>query len=305
MKETKDRFLKIKKNYLNFLKKQEVSSEPFHDKIGQLKNFYIPICDFIYKNRNQNKTTTIIGLSGGQGAGKTTISSILKLIIKKKFNLNVVTFSIDDFYKTQDQRKKMAKNIHELFLTRGVPGTHDTKLLNKLFINIKKKKFKNLFIPKFDKSKDDRTIKKKWMKLNKKPDIVIFEGWCVGAKPQNIKKLTKPINVLEKKYDKKLIWRKKVNNELKNMYKVIFKLINKLIFLQVPSLKYVYKWRLLQEKKMSLNSNKVKTMSNVQIKNFIMYYERITLQMIKDLSNSSDITVRLDKKHRLSSIKFN
>ncbi len=95
-------------------------------------------------------------------------------------------------------------------------------------------------------------------------------------------------------------WRSKVNYELNNEYKKIFNKINRLIFLKVPNFECVYKWRLLQEKKMSLNSNKVKTMSNVQIKNFIMYYERITLQKIKDLRNSSDITERLDKKHRLN-----
>ena len=39
-------------------------------------------------------------------------------------------------------------------------------------------------IPKFDKSNDDRCPKNKWLKVNKKPNIVIFEGWCVGVTPQ-------------------------------------------------------------------------------------------------------------------------
>ena len=80
--------------------------------------------------------------------------------------------------------------------------------------------------------------------------------------------------------------------------------INKLIFLQVPSFKHVYKWRLLQEKKLNLASRGRKIMTNLQIKNFIMHYERTTLQMIKDLSSTSDVLVKIDKKHRLSSIKF-
>ena len=126
----------------------------------------------------------------------------------------------------------------------------------------------------------------------------------MGAKPQSAKKLRNPINSLEKKHDKRLIWRKKVNNELKYMYKMIFKSINKLIFLQVPSFKHVYKWRLLQEKKLNLASRGRKIMTNLQIKNFIMHYERTTLQMIKDLSSTSDVLVKIDKKHRLSSIKF-
>ena len=37
-------FNQIKKKYLKFLKSQEVTSEPFRDKLGQLKNFYLPIC---------------------------------------------------------------------------------------------------------------------------------------------------------------------------------------------------------------------------------------------------------------------
>ena len=34
------KYQKIKKNYLKFLKSQEVLSEPFRDKIKQLNNFY-------------------------------------------------------------------------------------------------------------------------------------------------------------------------------------------------------------------------------------------------------------------------
>ena len=87
--------------------------------------------------------------------------------------------------------------------------------------------------------------------------------------------------------------------------KKLFKKINKMIFLQVPSFKYVYKWRLLQEKKLKNNSKRKTNMSSLQIKNFIMHYERITIQMIKDFKKKTAIIVKLDKKHRLSSIKLN
>ena len=72
--------------------------------------------------------------------------------------------------------------------------------------------------------------KKKMAKNKKKPDIVIFEGWCVGATPQKNKDLIRPINILEKEKDKKKIWRSWVNKELKTKYKKIFKLIDKNIF---------------------------------------------------------------------------
>ena len=298
-------FQQIKKRYLRFLKSQEVTSEPFRDKQGQLRNFYLPICENINSNYVKSKKTKIIGLSGGQGTGKSTISQILKIILKEGFNLETVIFSIDDFYKTRKERKIMAKKISPLFLTRGVPGTHDAKMLFNCIKNLKKNRFKKMTVPKFDKSKDDRSPKSKWLAVKKKPNIVIFEGWCVGVTSQKEKDLVIPINKLEKQKDKKRIWRQTVNKELKNKYKKIFNLIDKLIFLKVPSFKYVYKWRLLQEKKLRAKSRGNKTMSNEQVKNFIMYYERLTKNMLKILPKKANTVISIDESHRLKSIKFN
>ena len=141
----------------------------------------------------------------------------------------------------------------------------------------------------------------KWIST-KKPDIIIFEGWCVGAKPQKTKELKKPINVLEKVEDTKLTWRRKVNNELKTNYKKIYNLIDKKIYLKVPNFKYVLKWRLLQEKKLGLKS-KNKIMNNKQITRFIMFYERVTKNMLNNFQDN-DFVIILDKKHKIKSIKF-
>jgi D-glycerate 3-kinase len=295
----------LEKKYLSFLSSQEVRSEPFYNKLGQLKNFYLPICKKIYQDYEKNKKIKIIGLTGGQGAGKSTITQIIKLILSHKYNLKVTYFSIDDFYKTLRERAYLSNNISKLFRTRGVPGTHDTKLLKKTFSNLMKKNFKPVLIPTFDKSSDDRTSKQKWKKINHQPNIIIFEGWCVGANSQTNKELIKPINTLEKNEDSKLIWRNKVNKELKNEYRKIFDKIDKLIFLKVPNFKCVYKWRLLQEKKLHVTSKGKKIMSAIQISEFIMHYQRITMQMLKDLTGKADVVLYLDKKHRLNKIRFN
>ena len=304
MKSLNLNYKKIENLYLKFLKTQEVLSEPFRDKVGQLKKFYIPISKKIYESFLKNKKTKIIGLTGGQGSGKSTISNILKLILRKKYNLNTVIFSIDDFYKTHEERKKMSNIISPLFLTRGVPGTHDTRLLFNCLVNLKKLKFKKMLIPKFDKSIDDRSPKKNWQIIHKKPDVVIFEGWCVGVSPQKNKDLLLPINSLEKYKDSKRIWRNTVNNELKGKYKKIFKFLDIIIFLKVPSFKYVYKWRQLQEKKLIATSKGKKTMNEKQIKNFVMFYERLTKHMLRNFSKKADYTIKIDKKHRLRSIKL-
>jgi len=295
----------VEKKYLRFLSTQEIRGKPFHDKIGQLNKFYLPVCEKIYKDYKKNKKIKIIGLAGGQGAGKSTISQVLKLILEIKYNLTVVCFSIDDFYKTSSERISLGRKVNKLFKIRGVPGTHDTNLIKKIFINLTNFFFKSVFVPRFDKSKDDRFPKKYWQKIKQQPNIIIFEGWCVGARPQKNKDLLKPINILEKKKDQDLKWRLRVNTELKNAYKKIFSKINMLIFLKVPSFDCVYEWRLLQEKKLQLSSRGKKIMSPSQVREFIMYYERITMQMIKDLSNKAHAVLYLDKQHRFNKIRFN
>ena len=199
----------------------------------------------------------------------------------------------------------MYKNLRKLFLKRGVPGNHDTTLLLNCLKKLKKKSFRKVLIPKFNKSTDNRSKKKEWMTVLRKPDVIIFEGWCIGAKAQKKTSLIKPVNELERKEDKNLVWRKRVNHELKNKYKKIFSLIDILIFLKVPSFDHVYKWRLLQEKKLKKNSRGKKVMNNNQVKKFIMFYERITLNMFKTLDSMSKVLINIDTKHRLSSIKFN
>ena len=102
-----------KSDYLKYLKKQEVTGKPIVDKLGKLNKFYLPLSEWIYSIYNKDRKTKLIGLSGGQGAGKSTITGILKLILKKKYGLNVCVFSIDDFYKTKIDRIKMSKTLHD------------------------------------------------------------------------------------------------------------------------------------------------------------------------------------------------
>ena len=300
-------FSKAKEKYLKFIKSQEVAGEPFKDKLGQLNNYYIPISEMIYKNYSKNKRTRIIGLSGGQGTGKSTISNILKIILKEKFNLDTVIFSIDDFYKTLRDRKKMSKTISKLFLTRGVPGTHDTKILFNCLTKLKKKSFSKILIPKFDKSIDDRCKKNKWTKVLKKPDVVIFEGWCVGARAEKNSTLKKAINSLEKKDDLKLIWRRFVNKELKSKYKKLYNQLNCLLFLKANNFSLLQKWRLKQEKKLWLKNKKSsnnKIMSKKDVIKFMQTYQRITQNMFRYAPKYASIIFNLNSNHQIKSVTY-
>jgi len=305
MKEIESCFLKIKKDYLRLLGKEKISNKSKKEKIVSLKRNYIPISFWIEEKYKEKGKTLFLGLSGGQGSGKTTIVGIMKIILEKFFKRKVYTISIDDFYKTLKKRNQMSRTIHPLFKTRGVPGTHDIKLIKKLFNFIKRRKFKKFKLPKFDKSIDDRAKREYWTSVKKRPEIIILEGWCVGAKPQSNFLIKNPINALEKNEDKNLTWRNYVNNKLKNEYQKIFAMIDHFIFLKVPNFNMVLKWRFLQERKLKKKSylNK-KIMSHTQIKRFIMFYERITLQMIKDLDKCASMVILLKKNHQIKKVLF-
>ena len=172
-------------------------------------------------------------------------------------------------------------------------------------IYLKKKKFGKFKLPKFDKSIDDRLNKKYWFNIKEKPEIVIFEGWCVGAKPQLDSLLKKPINILEKYEDKDLTWRKYVNLKLKREYKKLFARIDYFIFMKIPNFNMVFKWRLLQERKLKKGSHTTKKiMLYDKIKCFVMFYQRVTLQMFKDMPKIASVVLTLNHKHQINKIWF-
>ena len=300
-------FSKVKTASFKYISSQETVKEKFKKKNLMIRSFLIPICFWISK-KAKKKNPLIVGLAGGQGSGKTTISSILSLILKKYFKLKVFKISIDDFYKTKKQREILSKNKHSLLLTRGVPGTHDIKIMLDFFRKIKTKNFKSLKLPKFNKANDDRYKKKHWYKLKSRPDVVIFEGWCVGAKPQSLRLLKKPINAIEKAYDKSLKWRRFVNLQLKTNYKKLYSQLDSLLYLKVKNFNLLKKWRIKQEEKLWLKAKSrknLKIMNKKEVINFMQTYQRITEQMFKDAPKYSSIIMNLNKNHQIHKIKFN
>ena len=299
-------FKEVEKPCYSFFKKNETKKAKFKNKKKMILKYLIPLSFWINEKSNKNSNTYFLGLSGGQGTGKTTITALLEIILNKYFKKKVCAFSIDDFYKTKKEREKLSKNKHPLLKTRGVPGTHDINLIFDFLNEVKLKKKNNFLLPKFDKSIDDRAKKSMWKKINYIPDIVILDGWCIGAKAQSNKLLTKAINILEKKEDPKNVWRKYVNKQLKTKYKVLFNKMNDIIYLNASNFSLMKKWRIKQENKIRIKNVKKnsKVMTNKDILRFMMFYQRITQQMFKDMLKVSSAILKLDSHHQIKNIKL-
>ena len=305
MKFYNDCYRVVRKKCFKFIKSQETSKEKFKNKEKMIRDYLIPVSFWI--SEKCKSKPYYIGLAGGQGTGKTTISSILKIILINYFKLNVFKISIDDFYKTRKDRINLSKRIHPMLLIRGVPGTHDIKMMLEFFKNSKKKKFKKMKLPLFDKSIDDRLPKKKWYEIKKKPDIIILEGWCVGAKAQTNQEIKKSMNSMEKTMDKQLKWRKFVNYNLQTSYKKLFKQLDTLLYLKASNFNQLRKWRLKQEKKLKIqtkNKKNLKIMDKKDVISFMQTYQRITENMFKNVPKYASIVMNLNSSHQIKSVIY-
>lgn len=245
----------------------------------------------------------LVAVNGAQGSGKSTLADYLVASLSSSYNISAVALSLDDFYYTHAQRAHLAQTVHPLLLTRGVPGTHDLRLLNATLDGLMDgSRYSTTNIPRFDKARDDRRAESDWDAVKRPIDIVIVEGWCVGALAQSEQQLIAPINALEAEEDQDGRWRSHVNQVLAEQFPPLYRRVDQWLMLQAPSFDCVYRWRLEQECKLAdglaSNSN-LKVMSDAEIAKFIQYYQRITEQCLLELPGRVNHLFRLGEEREI------
>ena len=271
-----------------------------------LQKAYLPLLTRIYTEyQTSTKKPFIVGINAAQGSGKTTLSKLLVLLFKHCFKLNALTISLDDFYHSREHRKHLANTIHPLLKTRGVPGTHNLSLAIDFFelLSSSKSHFP-IPLPAFDKATDQPLPSSQLQSIESVPDIVIFEGWCVGSTPQRARELEEPVNELEAVQDPEKEWREFVNQKLKE-YQALFSLIDYLVFLKAPDFETIFDWRYEQEEKLRsklLSSNnhlhpliQNQLMDKDALEKFIMHFERITQHNLQVMPKLADIVISLNR----------
>ena len=270
------------------------------------EKWFAPLADTLSKMSSKDKNKGIlVGINGCQGSGKSTMADYLCTILRHKHNINAISLSLDDFYLSRAERLNLAENVHELFKTRGVPGTHDTDKAIKILQSLKSMKSAPVTLPGFNKAIDD--VDKSMDRILDKPyPIIIFEGWCMGISPQSQDELRVSLNDLEEKHDKNGIWREYINQALGKEYGSLFSLIDYWVMLKAPSFECVYQWRWEQEKKLirkqSQNPNKENlTLNKESLKKFISHYQRITEHSLETLPPKMHQLYELDEKRQIIS----
>ncbi|MCY3817961.1 MAG: kinase [Gammaproteobacteria bacterium] len=232
-----------------------------------------------------------VGLAGGQGAGKSTLSRAI-VEAGRHFGLRVVSLSIDDFYLTRSEREALADRVHPLLATRGPPGTHDVSLCESVMDALDAEGV--VTVPVFDKGLDNRAPET--LNVKAPADVVLLEGWCVGARPEPAVRLDQPINALEAESDSQGFWRRHINQALATDYARLFGKLDCLIFLRVPNLDAVVRWRLQQESERPPDLR----LDEAEVAHFVAHYERLTRWMLEDLPDRADVIVELDEGHQVA-----
>ncbi len=273
--------------------------------VSIVNNIYLPLAEIIiYKNQAE---PLFVSINGAQGTGKSTLTQFLKHLIEAESGLSVAAISLDDYYLTRAERIQLSKDVHPLFATRGVPGTHDLDLMTNTISALREKQA--CIIPRFDKAMDERCNDSMWTQYNSQPkktvDIILFEGWCNHSPPQTDEELIKPINKLEELEDSSAIWRSYANDQLKNYQQKIFNHADMNIMLKAPDFNCIYEWRSLQEEKLrktNSNNKNLQIMSKSDLNRFIQHYERISHHTLKHLPTTADIVIPIFNDHSINEI---
>lgn len=184
----------------------------------------------------------IIGLSGPQGSGKSTLCSRLS-------SPSIAVLSLDDYYWPFKRQKQLAIETqgNPLLELRGNPGSHDLSLLLSTLEAVMQQRV-DVPMPKYDKSlmsgRGDRLDQQDWSVLNASDvTCIIIEGWCIGFTAIEDHDELSRIAISFNLTPEHLL---AVNDHLR-AYTTLHEQMNVFIHMRAQDLQCVYDWRWEQE----------------------------------------------------------
>ena len=237
----------------------------------------------------------VFGICGLQGSGKSTLAAQL-VAAARQAGLAAASVSLDDFYLTAAQRRRLARDVHPLLAIRGPPGTHDLDLALETFDALRRGHTPPL--PRFDKLGDDRLAPERWTRPSAPLDLLVFEGWCLGVPAEAEDAMREPLNPLEREEDPDGRWRRGCNTALARDYPPLWAQVDVLWFLQPPGFETVHAWRGEQERALQAAHPDRTGMDGATLDRFIQHYERVSRQALRTMPGIADACVALDSERQ-------
>lgn len=207
----------------------------------------------------------VVGILAGQGTGKSTLVQCLKELLQTDWNLTAVCLSLDDFYLPYEIRLRLKEHDPRL-LWRGPPGTHDVHLGVQTLKKLRSQMFPVL-LPQFDKSmhygQGDRIPP---IEVHQ-ADVILFEGWFVGARPVSPFQLETAPPPVVSEADRNFA--RDMNRNL-HAYLPLWEQLDRLILLNPKDYRLSLQWRMEAEAKMRVAGKS--GMSDVEVVQFVEYF---------------------------------
>jgi D-glycerate 3-kinase len=229
----------------------------------------------------------VLGIAGAQGSGKSTLAALLAA------RHGWPVLSLDDLYLDGAARAALARSVHPLLRTRGVPGTHDVAAGLRAIEALAHRG--PVLLPRFDKARDEPGAP---VAFEGPAAVLVLEGWCLGARPQPREALAVPVNQLEREADPDGRWRRFVNDQLAGAYRELFARIDFSVLLAAPCFDVVADWRIEQERRAQ------GPMEDAEIREFVEYFRRITEGMIHNSAKTDGATAYLNANREVTRFEF-
>jgi D-glycerate 3-kinase len=244
----------------------------------------------------------LVGLSGLQGSGKSTFARQLAAAANLR-DVPTQVLALDDFYLGRRERARLARDVHPLLATRGVPGTHDVALLTRTLRALRTASTAcPAHVPRFDKGSDTRLPPSRWRRVIAPPRLILIEGWCVGIPAQTRRELGRAVNDLERIDDQDGRWRAWVNAQLAGDYARLWRTLDALVVLAAPDFAIVQRWR-DEPERLLRRRGAPHAMSPAVLRRFLLHYERLSRHALRTLPAIADVLVALDANRRIQRIR--
>jgi len=234
----------------------------------------------------------VVAISGAPGTGKSTLAHACAAALES-CGVCTIVLSLDDYYLPARERRELAGREHPLFAVRGVPGTHDVRLLVEHLAALRDPDHATLELPRFDKYLDDRVENLLMVEAGFRPECIFVEGWILGVPAQDDSELGSPLNELEAERDTDGTWRRKVNEHLRDYHAALGTLLGVRWYLQAPGWDRVVEWRWRQER----DADRRRFTNRSEVAEFLEHYQRLCTHMAATCEQWADRVVKLSQDH--------
>jgi D-glycerate 3-kinase len=269
----------------------------FGDWLQTAWDLWLPLALQLNDRRLSLTRPFVQGILGVQGTGKSTLCQILVLLLAK-LEQTAIALSIDDLYKTYADRQRLQAEDPRL-VWRGPPGTHDVALGLQVLDDLRQTG--QAVLPRFDKSLHQGAGDRVSPELVTQVDIVLFEGWFIGARPIPLMQFDAAPDPIVTETDR--AFAQDMNTSLRS-YLPLWERLDSLIVLRPVDYRLSKTWRKQAEQAMRATGKA--GMSDAEIEAFVEYFWKALhpdwfIQPLVE-NAATDWVIQIESDHRSGAV---